>query len=154
LIAPEDVARFWRYVQVGDSCWPWLGNRMVGRCGGYGRIYVAGKLLKAHRVSYEIHFGPIPDGMYVCHHCDNRPCVNPAHLFVGTHADNMADMGRKGCTSVRYGENNAKAKVRREDVAVIRTSKETYRQLAERYGISTQQVYRIKCGESWGPSSL
>jgi hypothetical protein len=88
--------RFWRFVQRGDACWTWTGSRNEH---GYGQIHGGpgvGRPLIASRVSWEIHHGPIPDGLLVCHTCDNPSCVNPAHLFLGSHADNGRDMSAKG----------------------------------------------------------
>lgn len=91
---PED--RFWAKVSKSDGCWEWTAGL---RHGGYGSFYVAidglGRNVAAHRYSYEMHHGPIPEGAEIMHSCDNPRCVNPAHLSAGTHAQNMQDMGAK-----------------------------------------------------------
>lgn len=92
---PTDVDRFWSQVDKTADCWVWKGTATRD---GYGQqmINAMGRPVTAHRMSYSIHVGPIPKGMCVMHACDNPPCVNPAHLKLGTHLDNMRDMVAKG----------------------------------------------------------
>jgi hypothetical protein len=86
-------ARFWAKVSKTDDCWNWIGA--IGET-GYGNFGIGYRTYRAHRLSYEMHYGPIPSGMLVCHKCDNRKCVRPDHLFIGTHKDNMTDCSEKG----------------------------------------------------------
>ena len=107
----EREAAFWARVDKSagpDECWPWRGTRHSAR---YGHLRQGGRLLRAHRVAWEMSHGPIPkgDGYHgtcVCHTCDNRPCCNPSHLFLGTQADNMADCVAKGRANKPAGDDN------------------------------------------------
>ena len=148
-------ARFWAKVDVrgAGDCWEWTGSRTSF---GHGRLSIrAGKLDGAHRIAWTIHHGPIPAGHVVRHDCDNPPCVNPAHLRLGTAADNRADMYRRGRArggSVsRPGELNPVAKLTTDQVAEIRAMAGscTQRALAARFDISPAQVSRILNGKRW-----
>ncbi len=102
----RDLAeRFWEKVAKSDGCWLWTGARTPH---GYGCLSRSGERALASRVSWELHHGPIPPGLHVLHRCDNPPCVRPDHLFLGTHADNMADMARKKRIPVGAARWNAK----------------------------------------------
>ncbi len=132
------------------ACWVWTGR---GRPRGYGRLQGSdGRVITAHRASWAIANGPIPAGMFVCHHCDNPPCVNPGHLFVGTSADNMRDMASKGRSSCHVGERNPKAKLTADDVIDIRRRSndgETHVSIAKLFGISDAQVCTIVKRKAW-----
>lgn len=91
--ATHNVAgRFWSKVERGPQCWIWQAACSPS---GYGKFWVSGHEVRAHRFVWELMHGPIPEGLMVCHHCDTPPCVRPDHLFLGTGSDNMRDMARK-----------------------------------------------------------
>lgn len=147
--------RFWAKVDRGsrDECWEWLGGDDGS---GYGVINVSGNEAdRAHRVSWKLHRASIPAGMCVLHHCDNRRCVNPAHLFIGTRADNIHDMNRKG--RARHpsnpGESNPAAKLTQEDVREIRTRYAAggifQHELASDYNVHPHYISRIVRRERW-----
>lgn len=89
----SDIKRFWQRVDKSGDCWLWTARRDKD---GYGGISIGSKNFRAHRIAYELTFGAIPKGLIVCHHCDNPPCCNPSHLFLGTQQDNSTDRVKKG----------------------------------------------------------
>lgn len=128
----------------GEYCWEWRGS--VGSH-GYGNFDYPGATGTAHRAAYLMLIGEIPEGMHVLHRCDNRRCVRPDHLFLGTHADNMADMARKA-RAVR-GEAHPKARLTEDIVRQIRAATGTQREIAERFGLSQGYVSQIKNRRLW-----
>lgn len=140
--------RFWPKVDQSGDCWTWRGSVDSG---GYGTIKGAtNQNLKAHRVSWVLAKGDIPRGLDVLHRCDNRRCVRPEHLFLGTDTENMADMVQKGRSAKLPGERNPAAKLTPEQVNEIRQSKEFSTTLAARFGVHKETVGRIRRGLSWG----
>lgn len=145
-------ARALKKFTVHDSgCWEWAGRI---RADGYGRLIAEGRGVLAHRWFYEKHVGPIPAGMVVCHRCDNPPCVNPAHLFVGTQADNVADMHAKGRArfGLVRGATVGTSKLSESDVRELRSmyaSGIRRALIAERFGVSTCTVWQIGTRQRW-----
>lgn len=147
----NDVERFWSHVQTGqlDECWLWQASMR----GHYGSSYYNGKRDSAHRVSYLINRGDIPPDMEVMHTCDNPACVNPAHLQLGTHAQNMHDMSVRGRQVSVYGERAPRGKLKewqvREIRELLKVGELSQRQIAERYGVSAVAISYINTGYSW-----
>ncbi|WP_409440502.1 HNH endonuclease signature motif containing protein [Pseudomonas sp.] len=116
---------------------------------GYGRIMRLGSSWWAHRLSYVLANGPIPEGMVVMHLCDNPSCVNPEHLKAGTVADNVHDMESKGRARKRKGSAHQNSKLTESDVIHIRTTNESVTNLAKRLGVTSTLVSRIRNGFTW-----
>lgn len=132
-----------------NECWNWRGTFFPT---GYGSITVDGKTKAVHRVSYEHHSGEkIPTGMMACHKCNNKACINPAHIYIGTHGDNMRDVSM---TDVHKGENNPKSILTQSQVleikSLIRERMTVYNAIAKRYGVSRQAIKDIASGRTWG----
>jgi hypothetical protein len=139
--------RFWKFVRKTDSCWEWKGSKFRT---GYSRISVRGKSRLAHRVSFALNVGEIPEGMLICHRCDNRWCVNPEHLFIGSHADNAGDMLSKGRSS--RGEKNSHSKLTEQAVLEIRQlQSQGLRgiEIAKLFGVDVATISHIKVGRHW-----
>ena len=133
-----------------SGCWIWT----AGTRHGYGAVWHDGKLMIAHRAAYEAANGPVPDHdghrrLFVCHTCDTRPCINPDHLFLGTHAENMADMVGKGRQVTPKGEKNGSAKLTEADVLAIRADMRTQKEIADDFRIHQSNVSFIKSRKKW-----
>lgn len=151
-----EVERFWAKTQLSESgCIEWTAC-LNGRGYGQFRPSKQRKNITAHRYSWILANGPIPEGLCVCHTCDNRICVNPEHLFLGTPAENSADMVEKGRGrgAKRSGTLNPRCKLTEIQVEAVRKSSASLRSIAQTFGISKSQVHRIRNGESWPTHSL
>ena len=133
--------------EPNSGCWLWTGPD-AGY--GYGRVGADGGAMRAHRASWLLYRGDIPAGKIVCHKCDVRCCVNPDHLFLGSHDDNMRDMVRKGRTHKWAGIEKRQSKLTPEAVLAIRASGQTHRELAEQYGVNSSAISLAKSGKRWG----
>lgn len=159
-LSEKDKARFWAKVDKRgtDECWPW--RRAIAKS-GYGVFGLYGKIKTSHRVSWRVCRGEIPAGISVLHHCDNRPCCNPAHLFLGTHDDNMADKIKKGrqasgVTHAEYyarGTDGGMTKLTEESVREIRSIYSTtgisQKRIAIRFGVDRTNISSIIRRKTW-----
>lgn len=147
-----------------ERCWQWTG-RSLNR--GYGSIQFRGRVIKSHRGSYELSIGPIPRGMWVLHKCDNKLCVNPSHLFLGTRKDNVDDMMKKGRHRVPSGDahtarlhpermyrgvQNTASKLdddKVRSIRIMRSNGEHFRVIAKRFGVSSRAIVLITQRKTW-----
>ena len=151
-ISESDKKRFWKHVSIDGvgKCWEWQACKLKE---GYGQFGLNGKVVRAHRLSYELCVGPIPPGMCVLHACDNPPCVNPSHLFLGNDADNVYDSTSKGRRFPQYGEYNGHASLYDGDVIEIRrmyaTGKYTQLEISKLFGVSRPHIGKIVNYKEW-----
>jgi len=135
--ARRNVERFYDRCQKTKDCWKWTGSL---NSSGYGFLKIMGRVRLAHRASYEISVGAIPLGMCVMHSCDNPACINPDHLSLGSHLENMRDMRTKG---------RGASKLDLESASRIRESSSSNKDLAAKFGVSQRTIRNIKAGHSW-----
>lgn len=143
--------RFWEKADTSggsDACWPWRG--FIDH-NGYGKMNAGGHKVFVHRFSYELRYGPIPDGLLVCHNCpdgDNPHCVNPTHMFLGSHADNSQDASRKG--RMHPGERNGSAKLKEYQVReILNLATKSLAELAELYQVSEATISNVIRRKTW-----
>jgi hypothetical protein len=147
--------RFWSKVRIGDGCWLWSAFVAPSGYGMFGlgsRRDGSARVHPAHRVAYALAVGPVPAGQVVAHRCDNRACVRPSHLFLGTQSENMRDMAAKGRSGALRGSDNPQSRLTERDVASIRRAARrgaVQRRLAERHGVSESTVSLIIKRRGW-----
>jgi hypothetical protein len=142
--------RFWSKVDKSGECWIWKAAKGKDGYGLFNNKTGAHRVLRAHRVAYELAVGPIPNGLFVCHQCDNRLCVNPGHLFLGTPGDNTHDGVAKG--RLNQGDQNPNAKLTSAEVIEIHDrcqNGESQRHLANKFQVSRPTICDIICGRTW-----
>lgn len=141
------VERFWNKVRKTDSCWLWIGATDRRGHGQIRSVLIGGQVY-AHRLSWLIHRGEIPEGINVCHNCpggDNASCVNPDHLFLGTQAANLADMAEKGRST--WGPRNSQCRLTTEQIDEIKKSDLSHQKVADLYGVSRRHIKKIRSGQ-------
>jgi hypothetical protein len=147
----DDATRFWARVQKTDACWPWIGGKTKA---GYGLFGPGNTKRLAHRIAWELTHGPIPVGLFVCHTCDNPPCVRPDHLFLGTAGDNADDKHAKG--RGRGRPKGSPSPARKLTAAQVIEIRDRYTgawgeqsRLARAYGVTQGAIWRIVRRVNW-----
>lgn len=149
VITGDSVNRFWEKVNKDGDCWNWTA---ATRSTGYGCLKVARRLISAHRFSFVLHFGDVPEGKIVCHSCDNRLCVRPEHLFAGTPHANVVDMDSKGRSNRPHGEKCGASKlteVKVEEFFFLRSMGFSNRKIAALAGVNPSTVNSVMSGKTW-----
>jgi len=134
-----------RFEVMPNGCWEWRSHMEPD--GRYGCFHFQTKRWRAHRASYFFHYGEFDQTLYVCHTCDNTLCVNPQHLFLGTHQDNMDDRNSKGRSA--RGEQNGDSRLTEDQVRDIRSSTLRTGELVKKYKVSKVTILKIKQRKSW-----
>lgn len=143
-LAPELIERFWARVQCADKCWRWVGH--IHSQTGYGSFSFRGRGYRAHRLSLMIHGHIVPGDKDACHHCDNRWCVNPDHLYVGTRKQNMADCTERRRHNKPKGETHWGARLSADDVRSIRAlhvAGQSQAEIGARFSVHPSTISRI-----------
>jgi hypothetical protein len=148
-VKTDPIVRFWSYVEKTDNCWFWKGFKYQD---GYGGFKYEGKHIKAHRYSYLLHFGNLPSNLLVRHSCDNKLCVNPNHLSLGSHIDNMKDMTDRNRQS--KGSEQHLSKLTEEQVLEIKNYLKNfyrgiYTHLGKKYNVTPNTIFYIAKGKTW-----
>ena len=146
ILTMDQIMRFWDKIEKTDSCWLWTGCKQDG----YGRQTIADKQYIATRISYWMHFHKDPGELDVCHECNNRSCVNPKHLYLGTRSENQKqciDDGRRN----QHGSNNSKSKLRESDIPKILELENalTLKQIGDLFGVSDSCIDFVFNGTTW-----
>lgn len=150
ILIKNPIERFWKFVSIPDDksqCWEWIGRKNYK---GYGVMKINNHSIQSHRFSYELHIGKIPNGLIICHTCDNPACVNPKHLWAGTIADNNRDRDIKGRKAL--GEQNGKSKLTEKDVREILhmfSLGYSCAEIARKFNHPHSTIYAVKIGRSW-----
>ena len=144
--------RFWKYVwrRQDHQCWPWMASTM--KRGGYGQLRDGAKTLKSHRLSWELHFGAIPENLLIRHLCNNPLCCNPSHLLPGTDKENHSDMqlaGRMFVPESPRGSQHHDARLTEEKVRFVLSSDLTGAELSRLFGVSRSTISQIRTGKTW-----
>jgi hypothetical protein len=155
-LSEKDIIRFWAKVDKNgpNGCWLWTAAKLEL---GYGIFMMPDNVtLRAPRIAWTLANGPIPGVLDTCHRCDNPPCVNPSHLFLGTRFDNLSDAGTKGrCTLQRYphlalGMLNNSAKLNNDQVRIIRKKEQSISEASKTFGVSITIIKRVRNRTLWG----